>query len=143
MGASVMAYWVGITEEQIESQPGFWNDCKAWGDWMAERMEYQDVLQAMKRLGVGALLTFTTAGVADSEIDWVAPRELEDAAVRLRELVLAGHPDTNCILETYAKSANTVDPVSQEFAQDLVDIAEIARFAQREGVSHMTLDVNW
>jgi hypothetical protein len=138
-----MAYWVGITEEQMESQPGFWNDCKAWGDWMAERIEHQDVLHAMKRLGVGALLTFTTAGVADSQIEWVTPSELEHAAVRLRELVLAGHPETGRILETYTYSANRVDPVSQEFAQDLVDIAEIARFAQRERVSQITLEVNW
>ena len=143
MGASVMAYWVGITEAQMESQPGFWNDCKAWGDWMAERIEHQDVLHAMERLGVSALLTFTTAGVADSEVEWVTPSELERAAIRLRELVLVGDPDTGCIVETYAKSANDVDPISQEFAQDLVDVAEIARFAQREGVSHMTLEVNW
>jgi hypothetical protein len=143
MGASVMAYWVGITEGQMESQPGFWNDCKAWGDWMAERMEHQDVLHAMERLGVSALLTFTTAGVADSEIEWVTPSELERAAIRLRELVLVGDPDTGRIVETYAKSANDVDPVGEEFVQDLVDIAEIARFAQREGVSHMTLEVNW
>jgi hypothetical protein len=138
-----MAYWVGITEEQVESQPGFWNDCKAWGDWMAERVEHQDVLHAMKRLGVSALLTFTTAGIADSEIGWVTPAELERAAIRLRELVLVGHPDIGRIVETYAKSANHVDPVGQELAQDLVDIAEIARFAQREGVSYMTLEVNW
>ena len=143
MGASVIGYWAGITEQQIESQPGFWNDCKAWGDWMGERAEHQDVLQAMKRLGVGALLTVATEGVADSEIDWVPPSELESAALRLRELVAAGHPDTRRIVETYAKSANRVEPVNQEFARDLADIAEIARFAQREGVPRMTLEVNW
>ncbi len=143
MGAFVMAYWVGITKEQMASQPGFWNDCKAWGDWMAERIEHQDVLQAMERLGVSALLTFTTAGVADAEVEWVTPSELERAALRLRELVLSGHPDTRRIVETYAKSANHVDPASQELAQDLLDVAEISRFAQREGVSQMTLEVNW
>ncbi len=37
MGASVIAYWPGITEEQFESQPGFDNDDRAWGNWMAER----------------------------------------------------------------------------------------------------------
>ena len=44
MGASVSAYWPGIeeelTEEQLDSQPGFFNDSKAWGNWMAER-EYE------------------------------------------------------------------------------------------------------
>ena len=31
MGATVVAYWPDISEDQLESQPGFWNDCKAWG----------------------------------------------------------------------------------------------------------------
>ena len=26
MGASILAYWPGMTEEQVESQPGFTND---------------------------------------------------------------------------------------------------------------------
>ena len=85
MGASVIAYWPGISEEQIESQPGFFNDCKAWGDWMAERLEHKDVLEMMKRLGVAALCTFKTDGVSDSQVDWVTPAELESAAMRLRE----------------------------------------------------------
>jgi hypothetical protein len=37
MGASVVAYWPGITEDQAEAQPGFANDDRAWGNWMAER----------------------------------------------------------------------------------------------------------
>lgn len=143
MGKFVTGYWAGITEEQMASQPGFWNDTKAWGEWMVERGQHQDVLHAMKQLGVSALLTRTTLGVADAEIEWVAASELERAALRLRELILAGHPEAARIVETYAKSANHVDPVSQELAQDLVDIAEIARFAQREGVSRMTLQVSW
>ena len=28
MGASVVAYWPGITDEQLESQPGTYNDDK-------------------------------------------------------------------------------------------------------------------
>jgi len=43
MGASVIAYWPGITEQQIEEQPGFYNDSKAWGNWMAEREEEPEV----------------------------------------------------------------------------------------------------
>jgi len=143
MGKFVMGYWAGITEEQMGSQPGFWNDTKAWGEWMVERGKHRDVLHDMKQLGVSALLTGTTLGVADTTVDWVAPSKLECAALRLRELVLAGHPETARIVETYAKSANHPDPVGRELAQDLIDIAEIARFAQREGVSRMTLEVSW
>jgi hypothetical protein len=143
MGASVSAYWPGISEDQIESQPGFFNDCKAWGNWMANREEHTDVIEAMKRLSVGALCTVKTDGVDDADVEWATPSELERAAMRLRELVLAGHPDTKRILEIYAKSANAVDPIDEEFARDLEDVAELARFAAQEGASRMTLEVNW
>jgi uncharacterized membrane protein len=46
MGAYVVAYWPGITEEQMETMPGFWNDDRAWGNWMAERDEGPKVLEA-------------------------------------------------------------------------------------------------
>jgi hypothetical protein len=49
MGATVTAYWPGISVNQIESQPGFYNDDKAWGNWMANLEEHGDVLEAMKR----------------------------------------------------------------------------------------------
>jgi len=143
MGASVIAYWPSITEEQIESQPRFFNDCKAWGDWMAEREKHLDVLKSMRQLDVAALLSFKTDGVEDGEVLWVSPDDLAKAALRLRDLVLAGHPETKRILETYAVSANEVDPVEQEFAQDLADVAESAQFAQAQGVARMTLEVNW
>ena len=68
MGASVSAYWPGISEEQIESQPGFFNDCKAWGNWMANREEHRDVIEAMKQLGAGALCTFATSPTSRSSL---------------------------------------------------------------------------
>jgi hypothetical protein len=37
MGATVVGYWRGITDEQLDSQPGFWDDCQAFANWMAER----------------------------------------------------------------------------------------------------------
>jgi hypothetical protein len=143
MGASVSAYWPGISEDQIESQPGFFNDCKAWGNWMANREEHTDVIEAMKRLNVDALCTYKTDGVEDADVAWATPSELERAALRLRELVLAGHPDTKRILEVYSQSANAVDSISEEFAHDLADVAELARFAIQAGASRMTLEVNW
>jgi hypothetical protein len=82
---------------------------------MANREEHTDVIEAMKRLSVGALCTVKTDGVDDADVEWATPSELERAAMRLRELVLAGHPDTKRILEIYAKSANAVDPIDEEF----------------------------
>ena len=72
MATSVSGYWPGITDEQRDSLTGFDNDCKAWGDWMAERFKHPDVLDTMMRLGVGGLLSHITEGVKEDEVDWAA-----------------------------------------------------------------------
>ena len=54
MGASVVVYWPGITEEQLDSQPAFDNDDKAWGNWMAEREDDGAVLTAIRRTWCGS-----------------------------------------------------------------------------------------
>lgn len=68
MGASVNAYRPGITEEQRRGEPGFRNDCKSWGNWMAEREGEPAVYEAPGRLDAEALLTYTTDGVEDEEV---------------------------------------------------------------------------
>ena len=143
MGASVIAYWPGITEDQIESQPGFYNDDKAWGNWMAEREDEPEVLKAIKRLGAEAILTYTTEGIEDEEVEWVSPQQLRDAARRVREAIKDKRPEAKVILETYARNANDVDPVDEEFIQDLDDIETLANWAEEEGAERMTLAVNW
>lgn len=143
MGASVNAYWPGMTEEQLANQPGFFNDDKAWGDWMAERFEHTGVLTAMKELEVAALLTFKTDGVEDDDVEWVTPDQLESAARALADFVGASDPRTSKILETYALRANEVDSVRDEFVRDLEDIASIAAFARANGAQKLTLEVNW
>jgi hypothetical protein len=132
-----------MREEQLESQPGFFNDCKAWGDWMANRYDDPAVVEALKALDVAALLSHRTEGMDDAEVDWVTPNELAAAAQRLGALVRAGDSRTERIVASYALSANDVDPVEDEFARDLEDVAQIAEFAKSEGVERMTLDVNW
>jgi hypothetical protein len=143
MGASVSGYWPGITKEQLADQPGFYNDCKAWGNWMAERLSHPQVMAAHTALGVEALLSHTTEGMTESEVDWVSPQQLASAAMRLRELVLAKDSRVGPMLDVYARDANQVDPVDQEFAQDLWDVARIAEFARECGTHRMTLEVNW
>ena len=44
--------WPGITEEQLESQPGFEHDDRAWGNWMAEREDEPAVHDAIRKLVV-------------------------------------------------------------------------------------------
>ncbi len=143
MGASVNAYWPGITEEQLESQPGFYNDDKAWGDFMAERENEPEVLKAIKKLNAGALLTYTTDGVADEDVDWVAPKELREAAKNLRDAIQAERPETKIILNTYERSANGAGSIADELIQDLNDIEAIANWAEAEDAEQMTLEVNW
>ena len=143
MGASVNAYWPGITEDQIESQPGFYNDCKAWGDWMAEREGEPAAKLALHSLGVEALLSHTTRGMKDLEVHWVSPQELAAAASALIQAVRSGKPETKIILETYGRNANHLDPLDEEFIRDLDDVKAIAEWAGQEGADRMTLEVNW
>ena len=143
MGASINAYWSGITEEQLESQPGFYNDDKAWGDFMAEREGEPEVLEAIRKLNAAALLSHTTEGMTDEEVMWVSPSELRNAAKNLHEAIQAKRPETEIILETYERNANDVDPTADELIQDLNDIEAIANWAESEGATQMTLEVNW
>jgi hypothetical protein len=143
MGATVNAYWPGMTDEQFQSHPPFFNDCKAWGNWMAEREDVPAVEDSLRRLGAEALLSCKTEGWEDEDVDWVSPRQLREAALRLRWAVLAGAPETAVILETYARNSNGIYPVAEEFVHDLDDIAAAAEWAEREGAKLMTLEVNW
>lgn len=143
MGASICAYWPGITEEQLESQPGFYNDDKAWGDFMAERESEPEVIEAFNKLNAAALLTHTTEGMEDEDIKWVTPAELRNAAKTLREAIQSKRPETEVILQVYQRNANDIDPLADEFIQDLNDIEAIADWAEAEGANKMTLDVNW
>ena len=143
MGASVIAYWPGITEEQIDGQPGFWNDCKAWGDFMAERENEPEVKRIIVELGAEAILTFTTDGVSDDEVDWVTPRQLYNAATQLEWAIRRKQPGIERVLAVYERNANRADPVEEEFIRDLEDIKAIASWAEQEGAEVMTLEVNW
>lgn len=143
MGASVIAYWPGITEEQLESQPGFRNDDRAWGNWMAEREGNFAVYVAISKLNAEAILTVKTDGWDDEDVSWVTPQQLRDAAMRLREAVRAGLPEIRIILETYERNASRLDPIAKEFICDLNDIITMANWAEEEDATVMTLEVNW
>lgn len=143
MGATVLAYWPGITEDQNRRQPGFpTNDCAAWANWVVEMQDEADQALLIKA-GVGALLTFTTAGVEDDEVDWVTPDALAAGALKLCDLLAQGHPAAQRALQAYALEANGVEAVEEEFVTDLQEVAVLARWAKAEGASRMTLAVNW
>lgn len=143
MGASVTAYWPGMTEHQQGTQPGFYNDDRAWGNWMAERDGDPAVLDAIRRLQADAILTFKTDGWDDEDVTWVTPGELREAAARLRDAVRVGASEIRTILASYERNANRIDPVAEEFVRDLDDIDAMTRWAESEGATAMTLEVNW
>jgi hypothetical protein len=143
MGATVTAYWPGITEDQIDSTPDFWNDHKAFGNWMANREENPAAMDAIRKLNAAAILSHKTDGGDDDDVTWVSPAQLRDAATKLREAVQAKLPETDVILKTYEIDANGIDPIADEFIQDLNDVIAIANWAEKEGATKMTLEVNW
>ncbi len=143
MGASVIAYWPGISEEQIESQPGFSNDDKAWGNWVAERQDDPAVSAAIRKLNAEAILTVKTDGWDDDDVSWVSPQQLRDAIAQLREAIQRGATEAHPILASYERNANRIDPIADEFLRDLQDIEALTRWAEVQGATRMTLEVNW
>lgn len=143
MGASIVAYWPGITDEQLDAQPGFANDDRAWGNWMAEREDDPEVLRAVAAIGASALLTIKTDGWEDDDVTWVTPSELRHAAQAMRAAVERRHPAVGRILASYGRNANGIGSLVEEFLTDLADIATIADWAEHEGAARMTLEVNW
>jgi hypothetical protein len=110
---------------------------------MAEREGEPAVSEALGRLNAEALLTYTTEGTEDEEVSWVSPGQLRDAAARLREAVRAGAPETGVVVETYARNCNNPANAAAEFVRDLEDIIAVTEWAEREGATLMTLEVNW
>ena len=143
MGATVVAYWPGITDEQMESMPGFWNDAKASGNWMAECENHPQAIDAIRRLQAEAILTLKTDGWDDDDVTWTTPQELQTAATKLRRAVQDQTPEAALILRSYEVNANRIDPVPEEFIRDLDDIIAIARWAEQQGATRLTLEVNW
>lgn len=143
MGATVIAYWPGISEQQIDSQPGFYNDDKGWGDWMAVREETPGALDAIRKLGAGAILSLKTDGWDDEDVTWVTPQQMREAATKLREAVASGSADMKPILDAYRPSAIPDEPLDGQFIQDLDDVIALTRWAEEEGAAQMTLEVNW
>ncbi len=143
MGASVIVYWPGITQEQIDSQPGFFNDDKAWGNWMAEREDNSAVPAALRKLKAEAILTVKTDGWDNDDVTWVTPQQLREAAARLREAIQGGAPEAHIILASYERNANRVEPIAVEFLRDVEDIEALTRWAEAQGATRITLEVNW
>jgi hypothetical protein len=63
--------------------------------------------------------------------------------MRLRAAVQAESPEAAVILKSYEINANRIDPVAEAFIRDLDDIIAMAKWAEEQGATKMTLEVNW
>jgi hypothetical protein len=74
---------------------------------------------------------------------WVSPQQLREAATELIRAVRAGLPEAQVIMKTYERNANRIDPIAEELIRDLDDIIVMTTWAEGEGATKMTLEVNW
>ncbi len=110
---------------------------------MAEREDGPAVLAAIRKLKAEAILTCKTDGWEDDDVSWVSPQQLRDAVIGLREAIQSGTPEARIILASYERNANRIQPVAEEFLRDLQDIEALTRWAEVQGATRMTLEVNW
>jgi hypothetical protein len=123
--------------------PGFQNDCKSWADWLVEVVKDHDALDLLDRLGCHAITSFFTNGMRENEIDWVSPGDMFQAAQILSKMVADQDPAVGYLSELYARTRHEVENPSVSLSVDLADIAKMALFVGRLGVTEMTMQVNW
>lgn len=140
MGVSILVHWPGATEEDAAAHPGFFNDDLGWSTWLMNVLSDPAAVEIMKAIRCDALLSHTADGEAD--IDWTTPDELEQAAVNLLKLVDNCDPRAAKIIEYY-QSHEEMGPPPEAFAQDLRDVAAIARYARAAGAQTVTLGYYW
>lgn len=72
-----------------------------------------------------------------------AAHALEVEWGNLRTAIAEAKMGVTRVLEVYGRNANDIDPIAEEFLQDLADIEALAKWAEEQGESKMTLEVNW
>ena len=143
MSASVLVHWPNATEEEQQGHPGFFNDAHAWASWIVAVLGDESARRRLARLGLDALLSYTTQGADAEAVAWTTPDALESAARGLRRFVERGDPVVAALVELYEANAPGVDEAAVELARDLGDVGEIADYARRCGASKVTLGYYW
>jgi hypothetical protein len=143
MSASIGIHWPECTQEEEYGHPGFYNDDGPWANWLCEAVSDSSVSAAVIDLGCKALLSHTTNGMSDEEVDWVTPDELTQAALQMSKAIAAKHPLTRTILAAYEKQAIGEEAPEIEIDRDLHDVIKVADYAKDRGAKRVTLSVNW
>ncbi len=151
MGVSILVEWPGSTEDEQGGHPGFENDDHLWATWVVTVIEDPKVAADLRKIGCEVLLRHNTSNLDPNEIGWGSPREFESAALKLRKLVDAKDPAVQTLLDTYrvewgrliGEDEDEERGAEQWFAQDLQDVAAIAKYAGACGAKKMTLAYYW
>jgi len=143
MGASIVGRWPGITYEQEQALPGFWNDCGAWADWLVACLGEPAAVAVLEAVDCAALLSCTSEGEDEEAIPWVSPEILVTQCKRMVQLITDKDPRVSLLIQLYGRSEDCEGPAESEMVQDLSDVQKIAESAQEHGATRFTLDVNW
>lgn len=142
MGASIYAYWPGATEEEQGDHSDFGQDAHAYAWWQGEVAAGWLSRRWIKKNKLEALLSVHPLGTKDNEINWTTPQQLREAAIRLKEMLLAKERQALKLTRLYTKGPK-IDEPHIELARDLDDLSWIAEYAEKRGAKVMTLLVGW
>ncbi len=143
MSASIGVRWPGCTAEEEYGHYGFYNDDSPWANWLAEAVSDESLRAAVISLGCEALLSHTTEGMSDEDVDWTTPDELMRAVKVMSDAIVAKDPRTKLVLSAYKKSACGAEPPEIEIDRDLKDVGLLGKYAKEHGAKSITVSVNW
>jgi hypothetical protein len=148
MGVSVHVEWPGCSEDESALHPGFENDDHFWANWVLNALGNPRAAATLRKLGVDTLLRHNTSGLDPGDVGWAKPSEFESAALKLADLVSAEDSAVKPLLEIYRVEWDRIigedeRGVGEWFAQDLWDVAAVARYAAECGAKTMTLGYYW
>jgi len=143
VSADIGVYWPGCTSEEEYGHYGFDNDTTSWANWIVEAVSTESVRSAVIELGCEALLSHTTEGVSDADVEWTTPDALVAAARRMAAFIANKDPRTRAILAAYRKGVIGEDPPDVEIDRDLRDVMLLGKYAKEHGARTMTISVKW
>lgn len=150
MGGSTVLVWRG--KKAIKDPPeGFRGDSRAWAQFVTAMQEEQNLeaREALKDLGLGILLESTAEYDDDAGrlmADWQTPFKLETAASIALALLAAKDPRLDSVVRVYGefyRGLVTEEIWRKEFAGDLEDIAGMARWAEKAGLTKIAFEISW
>jgi hypothetical protein len=143
MSTSVSAVWKDMSPEDFDGQPYLGDGGASWGDWLCGVHANRWLTLRLWWWGCAAILTYRCDGMPDSEVLWVSPKEMMQAAARVKDYVKRKKLGTRKLVELHAKHAPGAKAPEMEFIEELDDLIRIARFVESVGGKSMTMEVSF